>query len=81
MKSLPREIQNRLKEQVGLHNFETWIKPLGASEVKDGTVIIEVPSTLFRDWLNDNYLAAIEEEFSRHYGEPVDVTVSVNPPP
>ncbi|MDE0033050.1 MAG: chromosomal replication initiator protein DnaA [Deltaproteobacteria bacterium] len=81
MKSLPREIQNRLKEKVGLHNFETWIKPLRASEVKDGTVTIEVPSTLFRDWLNDNYVDAIEEEFSRHHDQPVIITIAVNAAP
>ena len=78
MKSLPREIQNRLKEKVGLHNFETWIKPLRASEVSDGTVTIEVPSTLFRDWLNDNYVDALEEEFSRHHDQPVILTIAVN---
>ena len=81
MKSLPREIQNRLKEKVGLHNFETWIKPLRASEVKDGTVTIEVPSTLFRDWLNDNYIDALEEEFSHHHDQPVIVTIAVNAAP
>ena len=56
MKPVPHEIQDRLKEKVGLHNFETWIKPLQVTDVKDGAVTIEVPSTLFRDWLNDNYL-------------------------
>lgn len=81
MKSLPREIQDRLKENVGLHNFETWIKPLRASDVKDGTVTIEVPSTLFRDWLNDNYVEAIEEEFSRHHDRPVIIAIAVNAPP
>ena len=80
MKPLPREIQNRLKEKVGLHNFETWIKPLRASEVKDDTVTIEVPSTLFRDWLNDNYVDAIEEEFSRHHDQPVIIAIAVNAP-
>ncbi len=79
MKSVPREIQDRLKEKFGLHNFETWIKPLRMAEVKDGTVAIEVPSTLFRDWLNDNYLGTIEEELSRHYDQPVGISISVNP--
>ncbi len=81
MKPLPREIQNRLKEKVGLHNFETWIKPLRASDLKDGTVAIEVPSTLFRDWLNDNYIDALEEEFSDHHDQPVIVTIAVNAAP
>ena len=79
MKPVPHEIQDRLKEKVGLHNFETWIKPLEVTAVKDGAVTIDVPSTLFRDWLNDNYLETIQAEFSRHYDEPVGITISVNP--
>ena len=79
MKPVPHEIQDRLKEKVGLHNFETWIKPLQVTDVKDGAVTIEVPSTLFRDWLNDNYIETIQAEFSRHYDEPVAITISVNP--
>ena len=79
MKPVPHEIQDRLKEKVGLHNFETWIKPLQVTDVKDGAVTIEVPSTLFRDWLNDNYIDTIQAEFSRHYDEPVSITISVNP--
>ena len=79
MKPVPREIQHRLKERVGLHNFETWIKPLQITELQDGAVTIEVPSALFRDWLNDNYLDTIQDEFSRHYDTPVDITISVNP--
>ena len=79
MKPVPHEIQDRLKEKVGLHNFETWIKPLQITDVKDGAVTIEVPSTLFRDWLNDNYIDTIQAEFSRHYDEPVSITISVNP--
>ena len=79
MKPVPREIQDRLKERVGLHNFETWIKPLRITELKDGTVTIQVPSTLFRDWLNDNYFDTIQQEFSRSYDTPVDLTISVNP--
>ena len=81
MKPLPREIQNRLKEKVGLHNFETWIKPLRASDLKDGTVAIEVPSTLFRDWLNDNYIDSLEEEFSDHHEQAVIITIAVNAAP
>ena len=79
MKPVPREIQDRLKERVGLHNFEIWIKPLQITELQDGAVTIEVPSTLFRDWLNDNYLDTIQDEFSRHYDTLVDITISVNP--
>ncbi|MDE0212814.1 MAG: chromosomal replication initiator protein DnaA [Deltaproteobacteria bacterium] len=79
MKKLPREIQDRLKERLGLHDFETWIKPLTLNPSAGGEITIEVPSTLFRDWLNENYLDAIKEEFNRYYGEAVPVGLSVNP--
>ena len=79
MKPLPREIRESLKERLGLHNFETWIKPLRLSAVTDDEATIEVPSTLFRDWLKDNYLEAIETEFSHRYDRPMSVALSVNP--
>ncbi len=79
MKKLPRDIRNRLKERLGLHDFDTWIKPLTLDMSASGEVTIEVPSTLFRDWLNENYVDAIKEEFSRYYGENVAVGLSVNP--
>ena len=79
MKKLPREIQNRLKERLGLHDFETWIKPLTFNPSAGGEITIEVPSNLFRDWLNENYLDAIKEEFTTHYGEAAPVALSVNP--
>ncbi len=79
MKKLPREIQDRLKERLGLHDFETWIKPLTLNPGAGGEITIEVPSTLFRDWLNENFLDAIKEELHHYYGEAVPVGVSVNP--
>ena len=79
MKSLPSEIQDSLRERLGLHNFDTWIKPLTLTESEGGQITIEVPSTLFRDWLNDHYLDTLKEEFERRCGEPVQITLAVNP--
>lgn len=79
MKLLPREIKESLKLKLGLHNFETWIQPLRLTEVRDAEVSIEVPSVLFRDWLRDNFLTTIEEEFSSLYHKPMRVMLAVNP--
>ena len=79
MKPLPREIKESLKARLGLHNFETWIQPLQMTAVDGAEVTIEVPSTLFRDWLKDNFLDAITEEFSRLHDGPVSVSLSVSP--
>ena len=80
MKPLPREIKESLKERLGLHNFDTWIKPLQLTEVNDTAVTLGVPSPLFRDWLTNNYLEAIKEEFSRLYNRSMGVILWVNPP-
>ncbi len=80
MKPLPREIKESLKERLGLHNFDTWIKPLQLTEVNDTAVTLGVPSPLFRDWLTNNYLEAITEEFSRLYNRSMSVVLWVNPP-
>ena len=80
MKPLPREIKESLKERLGLHNFDTWIKPLQLTEVNDTAVTLGVPSPLFRDWLTNNYLEAITEEFSRLYNRSMRVVLWVNPP-
>lgn len=79
MEKLPREIQTRLKERLGLHNFETWIKPLTLVEGAGGEITIQVPSTLYRDWLNEHYIDAIKDEFTAHYGKPVRVGLSIKP--
>ena len=79
MKPLPREITESLKAKFGSDNFETWIQPLQITSVDDGQVTIEVPSSLFRDWLKDNFLEVIAEEFSRLHDRPMGVTLSVRP--
>jgi len=79
MKPLPPEIKESLKTKLGLHNFETWIQPLQMTAVDGAEVTIEVPSTLFRDWLKDNFLDAITEEFSRLHERPMSVSLSVSP--
>lgn len=81
MNPLPHEVLERLEERLGLHNFRTWIKPLRLAGSDNGEVTIAVPSTLFRDWLKDNYLDCIEEEFHRLSHRPVHVKLSVRPSP
>ena len=77
MKPLPREIEESLKARVGLNNFATWIQPLRLTSVTDAEVTIEAPNTLFRNWLKDNFLDAITEEFSRLHDRPMTVSLSV----
>lgn len=68
-----------LQEKIGKENFETWIEPLTLQEAEPGTIKIEVPSKLFREWLTEHYLPIIEESCSEVYLTPVKIFLTINP--
>ena len=57
------QIQNELPSQA----YETWFQPTRAVSSTEGSLVVEVPSPFFRDWL------------TRHYSELIDRTLrSIN---
>lgn len=40
-------------------NYRTWIEPISSMIYSDGTVMLSVPNTFFRDWLVQNFEALI----------------------
>ena len=53
--------QRSLRETLGDGTYETWIKPLRLSEMRDGHVCLDAPSKFFRDWVERRHLAALKE--------------------
>ena len=50
-----------LEGEVDPHSFGTWLRPTyGVAFEDDGTLVVDVPNEIFRDWLSDNYRAAVE---------------------
>ena len=51
-----------LKDRVGETVFETWIAPLKIKQISAQEIVLDAPDSFFRDWVEKNYKAAIEEE-------------------
>lgn len=77
MDAFNQDLFSQLGERLGEQNFSTWIKPTKALAIEGENLILEVPSTFFRDWLKDHYLEIIQETASRLAGRPLQVAFSI----
>ncbi|MDP8236052.1 MAG: chromosomal replication initiator protein DnaA [Candidatus Erginobacter occultus] len=77
MDTLSKDLFLQLRDRLGEQNFSTWIKPTTPLAVEGDNLILEVPSTFFRDWLQDHYLEIIEETISRLAGRPLKIAFSI----
>ena len=54
-------ILDNLQEKINGQSFNTWLRPTQQLSFADGMLRVEVPSLLFVDWINKNYLPMIRE--------------------
>lgn len=50
-----------IEKKVGANPYELWFKPAKLVQIKDNTVVIEVPNRFFKDWIEDFYPTLINE--------------------
>ncbi|GBC82653.1 Chromosomal replication initiator protein DnaA [bacterium HR10] len=50
-----------IEKRVNHHSFTTWFLPLIFREARNNTITVEAPNAMFRDWITENYMDAIEE--------------------
>jgi chromosomal replication initiator protein len=62
-----------LHKTLNKQSFETWFAPTRALSFEDKKLIVEVPSRFFCDWLNEHYLANLQEIASHLASEEVAV--------
>jgi chromosomal replication initiator protein len=55
------KILTNLQQKINRQSFNTWLKPTHQLSLAEGTLQVEVPSLLFADWINHNYLTLIQE--------------------
>ncbi len=48
-------VRESLVKRIGKNNYVSWIEPLRLSELTDGVVRFEVPTTFFGDWVLRNF--------------------------
>jgi len=54
-------ILSSLQQKINRQSFNTWLKPTQQLAFAEGILHVEVPSLLFADWINRNYLPLIQE--------------------
>ncbi len=48
-------VLERLKARITEEGFNTWFKPTRLIEVRDGTLLVEVPNPFFVEWIEEYY--------------------------
>jgi len=77
------ELWNNCKEQLknilGETSFNTWIAPLGVKKIGQQSLTLEAPDAFFKNWLETNYLAQIQETLQQVSQKNFEVVFEVNP--
>jgi chromosomal replication initiator protein len=63
MEDLWSKVTDSLKERIGPHNFDIWIKPIHFISMDGEKVEMEVPNRFFREWIQEHYSSHIKEVF------------------
>ncbi|MGE0823259.1 MAG: chromosomal replication initiator protein DnaA [Candidatus Binatia bacterium] len=71
------QVLGGVEAKVGRVATETWLKPVRPLAIRDNTLHLEVPNTLFRDRLLDNIVPAIQESLKEVLGHTVHVVLDV----
>lgn len=77
IKDLWDKCLSKISERVEEGIFDLWFKPIKILNLKDKTVILEVPNRFFKDWLDDYYPNIISEIVEEILGFPVSVKYKV----
>lgn len=78
MDTLTAELFSQLRERLGDQNYQTWILTIKSVAWEDERFILEVPSSFFRDWLQEHYREIIEEIGSRVAGRPLSAVFTIS---
>jgi chromosomal replication initiator protein len=55
------DVLSRIETKVNRHIFYTWFKPTSLVGDDGSTLHVQVPNSLFRDWLTKHYAAVLDE--------------------
>lgn len=77
-RSLWEQCLNRLEDELSAQQFNTWIRPLQASEEEVGCIVLLAPNRFVLDWVNERHLELIQVVLSQlSNGEPPQLRLEV----
>jgi chromosomal replication initiator protein len=69
----------RIQTNLSSQTYETWFRALSPMEFDGRTLLLEVPSPFYVDWLDQHYRALIETSLSAVTGQSAGVSFQVRP--
>ncbi len=57
-----------IKGKVGAQSFNTWFRPINPVSIEQDTLIIQVPSQFFYEWLEEHYVDVLREAIRSELG-------------
>ena len=70
----------RLRSEVGDAAYISWLKPLALLRLRDGEVVLTVPTRFMRDWVVSHYSDRLRSLWSDENSDTCSINVLVNPP-
>ena len=68
-----------IRPSVSNHVFDTWLRPIRCTSLRDDVITLEVRDPFFRDWLVDHYIDVIRDGLARIIGTSVGIDWALNP--
>src|SRR5437867_3809232 len=67
----------KIQSHITSQTFETWFRSLGPLEYDGSTLVLEVPSQFYVDWLDQHYRQLLESSLAATAGQPVALAFHV----
>ena len=78
MQEIWQKTTENLSKVLSERDFATWIKPVGYNRVESNTVYLSVPTSFFKEWLEDNYLPVLSSALSVASGKNMSIEFIIN---
>ena len=77
MEQVWKQVLAAVEEKVGKTTTETWLKPIRPIALREDTLHLEVPSSLFRDWLLGNLMDPLRTALETILGYPAQIILHI----
>ena len=78
-KDLWKKIKKSLKNTQPNHAYSTWFVPVNSIGLNNNTLILEVPSQFFFEWIQSHYKTIVEKEAKKQYKAEIEIKYTVSP--
>ena len=78
MQEIWQKTTENLEKVLSERDFSTWIKPVNFNRAESDTVYLSVPTSFFKEWLEDHYLSVLSSALSMAAGKNLSIEFIIN---